>query len=210
VHQARERVPAPLPTDPVILGVDVARFGDDQSIIVTRRGTDARSVPAKRFRNIDTMQLAGHVAEAIKVNDPDMVFVDEGGLGAGVVDRLKQLGYQRIIQGVNFGSKSLDPQFANGATYMWGRMREWLEGEAAIEDDPDLESELTGREYKFTAKNQIELERKADMKKRGLSSPDWADGLALTFARPVGPRKSSVLENMPQHQHYDPHARLRR
>ena len=141
----------------------------------------------------DNMTLATRIVEMVERYSPDAIFVDEGGVGGGVVDRLNML--RQPVQGVQFGSKAdksvADNQgsigYANKRAEMWGSMREWLKG-ASIPDDPDLAAQLTSIEYGYvTRDNQdvILLEKKSDMKKRGLSSPDKADALALTFAYPV-------------------------
>ncbi|MBX9943781.1 MAG: terminase [Reyranella sp.] len=180
-------------TAPLVMGVDVARFGDDKSVIVLRRGRDARSFAIEKHRGLDLMTLAGRVAEIAFAHGPAAVFVDETGLGAGVVDRLRQLGVLHV-QGVNFGAaaarwdgdgaKSL---YANKRAEMWGNLRDWIRGGGALPDDPDLRADLTGVEYGYTATGEIQLEKKEDMKKRGLASPDSGDALALTFAHPVRP-----------------------
>jgi hypothetical protein len=180
------------PSDPLVLGVDVARFGDDQSVIVRRRGRDARTWPPLKYRGIDTMQLAARVASLHASDRPDAIFVDEGGVGGGVVDRLRQLGVP--VTGVNFGGKpdsgtlqeagAMGERYANKRAEMWGVMRAWLP-RGAIPKDDDMITDLTGVEYGYNADNAIQLERKEDMKKRGLDSPDIADALALTFAYPV-------------------------
>lgn len=194
VEAARVREPVPLITDPLILGVDVARFGDDQSVIFARKGRDARSIPPIKMRGVDTMQLAGRVAECVREWHANAVFVDGGGVGGGVVDRLRQLGVE-VIE-VQFGAKadrvSVDearPSYANKRAEMWGNMREWLGG-GAIPDDPEVQADLVGPQYAFVVvdgRDAIALERKRDMKLRGLASPDCGDALALTFAYPVMP-----------------------
>lgn len=175
--------------DTVIYGVDVARYGDDESVIWQRRGRDARTWPCIRMRGVDTMTLAGRVAE-LMTKDPGACFVDETGIGGGVIDRLRQLGFE--VRGVNNGGKSdwrvEGESVANKGAEMWARMREWLRSGGAIPDVGDLRDQLTGREYGYNTHSEILLERKDDMKERGLSSPDLADALALTFAYPVGPR----------------------
>jgi hypothetical protein len=182
------------PADPFILGVDVARFGDDQSVIVRRKGRDARTWPPLKFRGIDTMQLAARILELWHAprERPDAIFIDEGGVGGGVVDRCRQLGLP--VTGVNFGAGSdrmvlgelgaSGERYANKRAEMWGSLRAWL-ARAAIPNDPELVADLTGLEYGYNSDNEIQLERKEDMKKRGLASPDVADALALTFAYPV-------------------------
>lgn len=193
---AREVDPVASRYDPIVIGVDVARFGDDQSVIQIRQGRDAVTWPSERFRGIDTMDLASRVAhkvgefnrKGIKVS---AIFVDGGGIGGGVVDRLRQLQVPNVIE-VNFGGKAMDSRlYADKAAEMWGAMRDWLSAGGAIEDDNELEDELVAREYGLDNQNRIKLERKDDMKKRGLASPDRADALALTFAMPVAPQVDS-------------------
>lgn len=188
--QGRE-VAAGIP-DALILGVDVARFGDDQSVIVFRKGRDARMMPPVKLRGVDTMQLAARVADEATRLRADAIFVDGGGVGGGVVDRLRQLRTAGVVD-VQFGAKSDRAQFdadatryANKRAEMWGAMREWLRT-GGIPADPELLADLTGVQYGFTADSAIQLERKEDMKRRGLASPDMGDALALTFAYPVSP-----------------------
>jgi len=164
------------------LGVDVARFGTDQSIILRRHGR--KVAPLRKFRGVDTMQLAAYVAEEIDEWEPDAVFVDGNGLGAGVVDRLRSLNY-RVIDVLGQSSPNNKDKYANKSAEMWGEMRDWLRGDSQIPDDPGLRDGLIGREYGHNARNAIQLEKKEDMKARGLVSPDEADALALTFAEPV-------------------------
>jgi hypothetical protein len=189
VQAAMTRKAEALPGEPLVMGVDVARFGDDQSVIAFRRGRDARTLPWIALRGLDTMQVAAKVAEAAKVHRAQTVFVDEGGLGAGVVDRLHQLGLRCI--GVNFGGSPSGLDLGEGVKVknkraeMWAASRNWLRL-GSIPDDPELQADLTGVEYGFDASNAIQLEKKEHMKKRGLASPDKGDALALTFAFPVG------------------------
>lgn len=183
--------------DPLVLGVDVARFGSNQSIIIGRRGDDARNWGLWRYSKVNTMFLAGEVVKiACGQHKADAVFIDEGGVGGGVVDRCRQLGLNVI--GVQFGGKaSPSPlgvertRYLNRRTQIWGEMREWLT-RGAIPDDDEIASQLTGPEYTVTTREEIALERKVDMEARGVPSPDIADALALTFAeRVVSSRISS-------------------
>ena len=174
---------------PIVIGVDVARFGDDTSTIYFRQGQDARSIPPIRLTQVDTMTLAARVAECWRSYAAEMVCVDEGGVGAGVVDRLKQLGVP--VVGVQFGSKPLGAvrlgngvKVANRRAEMWAIMREWMMT-GCIPDDDRLSEDLVGVEYSFNVRDEIILEKKEHMKARGLASPDDGDGLALTFAVPV-------------------------
>jgi hypothetical protein len=109
------------------------------------------------------------------------------GIGAGVVDRLIQLGYRNVV-GVNSAEKAIaELEYMNLRAEMWGKMRTWLDTAIIPFRDDELRSDLIGPEYGFDAKNRIQLERKEDMKARGLASPDAADALALTFAMDVHP-----------------------
>ena len=123
---------------------------------------------------------------------PDCTFVDGTGLGAGVVDRLRSLNY-RVID-VQAGSKPDDPEkFQNKRSEMWGRMREWLRGDVELPNDDELKTGLTSLEYGYSSKMAIQLEKKEDMKKRGLASPDEADALAYSFAEPVRAYRQILL-----------------
>jgi len=166
-----------------ILGVDVARFGDDQTVLRIRQGRKVFN--AKKYRGLDTMQTADKVVEVVNAEHPDYVMIDGVGVGGGVVDRLKQLGHGKLIIDVNAGSKPInDKKYFNKRAEMWGLMREYLESGADIPaDDTELHDDLTGPEYGYTAKQQIQIEKKQDMKARGLASPDNADSVALTFAQ---------------------------
>lgn len=171
------------PGAPFVLGVDIARFGDDESVIRGRKGRDGRVIPPIKWRGMDTVFSAGKVAEAIVRYKPDAVFIDGGGVGGGVVDILKSQGF-RIVE-VNFGGAARDEKkYANKSAEMWGEARDWLLT-GSIDSDDKLRDDLCGREYGFDKDGRIQLEKKKDMKKRGLASPDDADAFALTFAQPV-------------------------
>lgn len=181
---AADRTPFNDPFAPIVLGVDVARFGDDKSVIYTRKGRDAQTIPPLVFKGISTMELANRVATQIQRLNPDAVFIDGGGVGGGVIDRLKQMRF-RVIE-VNFGSSPYDKEkYRNKRAEMWGRMRDFLHDGGCLLNDPELISEMTVPEYSYDPQNRIVLEAKEDMKKRGYDSPDLADALALTFAEEV-------------------------
>lgn len=169
---------------PLVMGVDVARFGDDQSVIRFRKGRDARSIPPQAYRGIDTMALAGHVAHWAQRTNPAAVFVDGNGVGGGVVDRLRQLGVQ-VIEVQAGATARNESDYANKRAEMWGDLRDWLKGGGAVDDMHELLADLGGVEYGFDVRQRVQLERKDDMKKRGLASPDHGDALALTFAEPI-------------------------
>jgi hypothetical protein len=167
-----------------VLGVDVARFGDDESVIFARQGRAA--FRPKTFRNLDLMALADQVAMAMERFKPDAVFIDQTGVGGGVVDRLRQLGHR--VTGVDFGGKSANPRCVNKRAECWWTMAEWTRNGGAIPDSAELLQEMTAPVYSFNAAGKLVLESKQSLKDRGYSSPDKADALALTFASPVAKR----------------------
>lgn len=169
---------------PKTLAIDVARFGDDQTVFTERYGAKVKILG--KFRGIDTMQTAAHAVDIMSKGAYDACFVDDTGVGGGVTDRIKQLGYSVVP--VNAGCKATNSEmYANLRAEMYGNMRDWLLN-ADIPEDQELIDELQSIEYGFTAKQQIQLEPKAAMKSR-LGSPDCADSLALHFAYPVGQSK---------------------
>ena len=179
--------------DPIVLGVDVGRFGTDPSVIYPRQGRDAVTLPIDILRGSDTMQTAGMVARRFKEYNASIVMVDSGGVGGGVVDRLRQLRIPVIA--VDFGSKpdNYTPndgtRYANKRAEIWGALRGWLTYGSIPKKIPgneqDLIDELIGPTYGMTKGETIQLERKEDMKARGLPSPNVADALACTFAYPI-------------------------
>lgn len=216
VAAARQRDAMELPSDPVIFGVDCARFGDDRSVLAIRRGRDAKSRPWKRWSKVDTMTLAGDIAIEARIWHPDAIMVDVGAMGAGVVDRLRQLVPDVLVVEVNFGGKGRDTEWAAGVrirtankrSEMWCSMRGWLE-HGAIPDEQCIEDDLVGPEYGFDADQRVLLEKKDHMRARGLPSPDDGDALACTFAEPVAPRllpNAMNPTNYGRGQDYDPHA----
>ena len=191
VEDAINRTPGNENSAPLIIGVDVARFGDDQTVIYPRIGRDAQSWEVKKFRGLDTVQVAGRVIEVIKEfevrgRECNALFIDGGGVGGGVIDQLRALGYDP--REVHSSSSPTNRAYANKRAEMWGNMREAMANGLAIVNDRELKEDLTGIEYGFNLQNAILLEKKSDMKKRGAASPDMADALALTYAQPVAPR----------------------
>lgn len=136
------------------------------------------------------MALATHAATAIERLKPDAVFVDGGGVGGGVVDRLKMLGY-RVIEVQSGEAAHDDERFINRRVEMWSEMRDWLVY-GCIDNDDALVDDLTGPEYAVDLKGRMKLESKDSLKKRGLASPDDGDSLALTFAEPVARKDAAT------------------
>lgn len=169
---------------PKILGVDVARYGDDSCVIFKRQGLVA--FEPKVYRNIDNMTFAAYLMREIEKTQPDAVFVDAG-RGEGVIDRCRQMGFE--VTEVNFGSKALKSEkYVNKRCEMWDEMRDWIENGGALPQTPELKSELVVPEYSFDAKNRMKLMSKDEVKEILGKSPDIADALALTFAAPVRPK----------------------
>jgi len=174
---------------PIIMGVDPARFGDDSTVVWIRQGRDARSIPPLVLKRADNMEVANEIARLIGKINPDAVNIDAGN-GTGVIDRLREMGYK--INEIWFGAKAEDPQWADVRTEIWARTRDWLMGGVIpdVKTDQELHDDLAGPEYIFVGSNgdKIRLEPKDSMKKRGLSSPDRGDALALTLAVRVSRR----------------------
>lgn len=191
VEDAMSRDPASDLTDPLVIGVDVARYGSNESVIYFRKGRDAQSIPPIRLRGVSTVELAGKVSELYFKYHVDAIFIDGGGVGGGVVDNVRAL--HLFCYDIQFGSKPSGfgfmqgvegERYANKRAEMWGSLRAWLKT-GAVPKDPDLRAQLVAPTYTYNLRNEIQLERKEDMTKRGLDSPDIADALALTFAFPV-------------------------
>lgn len=201
--------PADIRDAPVILGVDPARFGDDRSVIFRRQGLQA--FPPKVYRGIDNMTLAARVAAEITEHNPEAVFIDSGA-GAGVIDRLRQLGYN-VIE-VPFGGKAVDGGlYVNRRTEMWWEMRTWIQSGASIPNDTTLKQELATPKYWFDPQGRKVLESKDDIKERlqGGASPDMADALALTFASPVAKQPEIERYRQPKKpRDYDPYSGILR
>ncbi len=175
-----------------VMGVDVARFGDDKSVICWRSGL--KCYEPKIFTKMDNMTLVGEVTKIYEELKPDAVFIDAG-RGEGVIDRLRQLHYP-VVE-VNFGGKAINEHYKNKRSEMWGQVKEWIEAGGSLPNVPELKSDLVTPTYSFDAANRIVLEPKDKIKERLGRSPDVADALALTFAMPVFKRDDEE-RNMPR------------
>jgi len=182
----KREIPEPS-IEEVTIGVDVARFGDDRTVIAARRGLKIEILD--KFRKMDTMETTGNVVRHIKDFEAKgwtvRVNVDDTGVGGGVTDRLNELAleekFKASIHPVNNGSKSFDPEhYANRGTEMWYLLKDGIK-DWSLPNDEDLEGELISRKKKGTSSGAIILESKKDIKKRGLESPDTADAVVLTM-----------------------------
>jgi len=201
VVEAAERRVAPSDVQgmPLIMGVDVARFGGDRSCICLRRGLLLR--PPMSFRKLDNMTLAERVVDICAKERPDAVFIDAG-QGSGVIDRVRQLGVECIE--VPFGGRPRDGRYANRRAEMWFGIRDWLKNGGALPPGSgDLQGELSVPTYGFNASGKLVLEPKEDIKERLGRSPDIADALALTFAAPVVSARDAA-EEARRARPYDP------
>lgn len=169
---------------PLVIGVDPARFGDDRTSILRRMGRVAYGLES--YLKKDTMEVAGIVHRIIIEEKPAKVCIDIGGLGAGVYDRLKELGHGDVIVSVNGGATPFDAKrYYNKRAEMWSEMKQWLlDTPCQIPDNDSLHADLCSVKYKFDSNSRLLLEKKEDMKRRGIRSPDEGDALALTFALP--------------------------
>jgi phage terminase large subunit len=177
------------PTAPVIWGVDVARFGTDSSALCKRKGNVILE-PIKKWRNLDLMQLTGAIKVEYDSLDakerPVEILVDSIGLGAGVVDRLRELNLP--ARGINVSeSPALGNTYRNLRAELWYKAKAWLEKrDCKLPKDEALINELVMVRYTFTSNGKIQIESKDDIRKRGLGSPDLADAFVLTFASEAG------------------------
>ena len=198
---------------PVVLGVDVARQGDDSSVIIRRQGIVA--FEPLQLQGADAMTVADRVAYEIGEHQPDAVFVDgSGGYGAGVIDRLRTLKH-KVIE-VQFGGSPSNPRYANKRAEMWFKGAEWVRSVGRIPRHQRLIEDLCSPTYYHDNKDRLALESKDEMRARGLPSPDFGDGFVLTFASDVTPKELRAYQklvqqaerNRPQ-QRYDPLASVR-
>jgi hypothetical protein len=172
---------------PVVLGVDVAWFGGDKSVVYLRQGIYSRKLFSVQGCEIAT--FAGVVARLEDAHKADAVFVDSTGVGAGVVSNLRMMGRAPIA--VSYSGKPIAPEYHNKRAECWGLLKKWLsEDQGWIPDDQHLKDDLCAPDYGYDMAGRLILERKEEMKRRGLASPDDADALALTFAAPVAPRQT--------------------
>ena len=187
---------------PLIIGYDPAWKGSDRHSMAFRKGRKVIKIESRS--KLDTMAGAGWAKQVIDTEKPARMFIDVGGVGAGVYDRLMEMGYSKVVTAVNFGSSPLEPQptdengkpkggYVNRRAEMWGKSKEWLSapGGVDIPDTDALQADACAPGYKYDSLTRVQLESKEDIRKRGLRSPDEWDAVALTFAEPVVDRSRS-------------------
>ena len=173
-------------TSPLIIGLDVARFGDDNTVFCFRKGRWCFRFHS--CQKLDNVEVANLATNFIKEYQPHRIFMDIGGQGAGVYDILKDRGFIEIIRGVYFGEKAInDERYFNRRAEMWNSVCEWLSSTPQVQlpEDEELFNDLTCVNKKYDRKGRLQLEEKSEIKKRIGRSPDKADALALTFAEPI-------------------------
>jgi hypothetical protein len=174
---------------PIVIGVDVARFGDDETVFVLRQGPKILDI--QQYKGLDAMEVVAELVEYQQKHHAAAIFVDGIGIGAGVVDRCKELnrqGHNLPVRDVVVSTKAYDDKtYSNLRSECWGKMRDWIRGGADIpKGNKDLEKQLRGMQYGFNNRMQIQLMTKKDIKSKLLMpSPDIGDALSLTFAGEV-------------------------
>lgn len=166
--------------EPLVYGVDVARFGTDRTALCKRRGPVVESVRA--WGGLDLMGTVGAIAHEARVDAPAVICVDVIGLGSGVADRLRELGFN--VRDVNVAEASaMNPQAHKLRDELWLSVKGWLSTRAVrLPRDDTLRHELVAPRYSFASSGKIVVEAKDAMRKRGMRSPDLADALCLSFA----------------------------
>jgi hypothetical protein len=170
--------------EPIIWGLDVARFGGDNSALCIRQGNTVFEV--ETFHSMDLMQLCGVIKnrfdDCTPLETPKEILIDVIGIGSGVVDRLRELNLP--VRGINVAeSPSSKKNYLNLRAELWFKIKEWLQArDCRLPEDHELVRELASPGYKYTSTGKIKIESKEEMRKRGLKSPDRADALALTMA----------------------------
>ena len=187
-------------TSPLVVGVDIARFGDDKTVLCFRRGRYCFDL--KEYSALDTVALANLLTKVIKESKPARVFLDLGNNGAGVYDILIDRGYGKTVRGVNFGARAInDDRYANKRAEMWDSANQWLKSELPVQlvNNDELLDDLCSVNKQYDSKGRLQLEPKEKVKERIGRSPDKADAFVLTFAEPVyddGQTKPMGINNL--------------
>jgi hypothetical protein len=170
----------------LIIGVDVARFGDDKTVICYRQGRWCHKIES--HSHLDTVQLANLLTAKLKEAKPARMFIDIGNNGAGVYDILVDRGYGKTVRGVSFGNKAIqEDRYFNKRAEMWGEANDWFKQELPVQipNDDELLDDLCSVNKSYDQRGRLQLESKDKVKERIGRSPDKADAFVLTFAEPV-------------------------
>lgn len=180
-----------MPSGPLVIGYDPAWMGADRHSMAFRKGR--RVVKIESRSKLSTMQGAGWAKQVIDSYKPAKMFIDVGGVGAGVYDRLAEMGYGDTVVAINFGSAPFEGRAegkggpSNRRAEMWMKSKDWLMHPAGVQipDDDNLQADACGPSYSYNSHSELLLESKEHMRKRNVASPDEWDAVALTFAEPV-------------------------
>ncbi|CAB5170837.1 Phage terminase large subunit [uncultured Caudovirales phage] len=180
VDSAVDRDIVPPEDEEIVYGVDVARYGTDRTALCKRRGNVVLEI--KSWGGLDLMQTVGTIVNEAKLDNPTEICVDTIGLGSGVADRLREMGYN--VVDVNVAeSSAMNPNANKLRDDLWMSVKDWLMTRAVkLPKDETLRHELVAPRYSFTSTGKIVVESKDSMRRRGMRSPDLADALCLTFA----------------------------
>lgn len=165
--------------EPWVMGVDVARYGRDKTVLVLRRGDRVERIYERE--GIDTMKIVGRVLEQIDRHGIRSVYVDGVGIGSGVIDRLRETGHPVVEVQAAARASNIERYVNLKAELFWELRRRFMERVIEIPDDHELASQLLSLRYEMTSSGRVKIERKASLKSRGIASPDKADALALAF-----------------------------
>jgi hypothetical protein len=169
-------------TGNLIIGVDVAIGDRDRTAIIRRKGRKVYNL--ERFGNHNTMEIVGRLKRIITTEKPKKVFIDCIGIGAGVVDRLLEMGFD-CVEGINVARSANDKEkFKNLRAELWSDMRDWLYQDMPVQlpDEDLLHGELCSLGFKENSSGQLQIESKDELRARGIPSPDGADALSLSFS----------------------------
>lgn len=194
IRAAQERQVEHDPMAPLIMAVDVARFGRDKTVIRFRRGRDARSIPPVKLQGKDAVYVANIIQREYDRYRPDALVIESTGPGSGVIDILRDRNYK--VHEVHPGAKSdMAGHYHRKRDEMYGRCRDWLVEEGCLPtDEPELIEQMNKIRYGMDRfESAIIVESKDDYKKRtNLTSPDDMDSLVLTFGVRVARRDRNL------------------
>ncbi len=197
IENAVDRLFEDLDQHEAVMGLDVARFGDDQTVAIVRRGNAV--VDLVSHRKSDLMNTTGRALEIGRNHDVKTINVDEVGLGSAVVDRIAELTKSKEVTGINAvgvnGGKKAETseKFSNLRAQMFDGLRQrFADGDISIPNDPELISQLASTTYSYNSRGQLQIETKQQIRDSGRQSPDKADALALAFTTPTPPPNAEL------------------
>lgn len=182
--------------NPIMLGVDIARGGEDRTRLLSRQGRKLGHLVNEKMHTRNLMEIVREVQRFAELYKFDAIFIDSTGIGAGVHDRLLEMNVPNLFE-VHFGGRANEPlKFVNKRAEMWSQLNDWLGDElgADVPDEEVVTSHFCAPKYSYDSNDRMKLEEKKDIKKRLGFSPDVGDAAALTFAETIGPKDDSVSD----------------